>query len=180
MGLRDRTRLKDYHCFFVTTTCYKWYDLLEDDTCISLVYESFLFLNQKYDTSIVAFVLMPNHIHLILYFNGENYLSEYMRDFKKYTSVQIRRILENKHGSEEIEKLRYDLREQKFKVWMDRFDDVVIKSTRVLLIKLNYIHMSPVNKGWVSRPAEYPDSSAGYYDRGAKPRVPILDFGDII
>ncbi len=96
-----------------------------------------------------------------------------MRDFKKFTSTHIRKIIE-RNDSELLEKLRFENRKQKFKVWMDRFDDVVIRSTKILMIKLNYIHYNPVNKGLVNRPEDYKHSSAGFYFRNEMPLIPIL------
>lgn len=180
MGLRDRTKLRSYNCFFVTTTCHNWHNLLVYEESVSLLYNSLLFVNEKYNTSIVAFVIMPNHIHLILYFNQENYLPEYMRDFKKYTSVKIRQIIEAKEGEEGLEKLKFQHRDQRFKVWMDRFDDAYIRNTKMLLTKLKYIHRNPVGKGLVNIAADYANSSAAFYDRGLEGRLPILAFTEII
>lgn len=116
MGLRNRTKLDDYSCFFVTTTCHKWLNLLIYDDCIKLLYGSLLFVNKKYSGNIIGYVIMANHIHLIVYFPQENKLSDYMRDFKKYTSVHIRKIVEKQAGNEIIEQLKYSLGNQKFKV----------------------------------------------------------------
>lgn len=88
MGLRGRTLYPEADCFFVTTTCYKWYHLLSDDACKGIVLDSINFLNQKYDSSLLAFVIMPNHLHLILFFKSANRLSDWMRDLKKFTSRQ--------------------------------------------------------------------------------------------
>lgn len=47
MGLRDRTLYQDKNCFFVTTTCYKWYHLLAMDVCKDIVIESMKFVNKN-------------------------------------------------------------------------------------------------------------------------------------
>ena len=62
---------------------------------------------------------------------------------------------------------------------MDRFDDVVIRSTKTLMVKLNYIHYNPVNKRLVSKPEDYTHSSAGYYFRNDIPLMPILHFSEL-
>src|SRR6478735_4312150 len=83
MGLRGRNQFLDEECFFVTTTCYNWYKLLEMETCKLIVSESINFLNDKYFAATLGYVIMPNHIHLILYFKKGNQLSNWMRDLKK-------------------------------------------------------------------------------------------------
>lgn len=180
MGLRDRTLLTDYSCFFITTTCHERLHLLTSEKYFSILYDSLEFVNKKFNAQIVAYVFMPNHIHFIVYFHKENHLSSYMRDFKKFTSVRIRKLIEEEGKSELLDKLRYADREQKFKVWMDRFDDVFIRNTKVLLTKMNYIHQNPVKKEWVEAPEEYKHSSAGFYLKENTPLIPILHFEELI
>jgi putative transposase len=132
MGLRKRTLLNEYLIFFITTTCNNWLEIFLDDKYFEILYKSLIFLNKKYSAQITGYVFMKNHIHLIIYFDKQNNLSAYMRDFKKYTSGEIRRLLEKEGYIILLEKLRYDKNGQKFKVWMDRFDDVVIKNSEVL------------------------------------------------
>jgi putative transposase len=146
---------------------------------MKLLYDSLLFVNNRYTAQIVGYVFMQNHIHLIIFFPQENKLSDYMRDFKKYTSTHIRKIIGKNEGSAAIEPLRHNSGKQKFKVWMDRFDDVVIKSARILQVKLHYIHYNPVNKGLVNKPEDYQHSSAAYYFKGSDPIIPILHYSEL-
>ena len=181
MPLRHRSRFLDYSCFFVTTTCNAWYHLLVTEDHFNLLYDSLAFVNRKYQASIVAYVFMPNHIHLIVYFHQENHLSAYMRDFKKYTSAYIRKMLEDSHQDRLLYKLRYhDGKRQKYKVWEDRFDDVVIRNGRILMIKFNYIHKNPVKKGLSERPEDYIHSSASYYENDTVPRIELLHVSELL
>jgi len=52
------------------------------DSCKNIVIESINFVNKKYETDILGYVIMPNHIHLIIYFKQKNELSNWMRDMK--------------------------------------------------------------------------------------------------
>ncbi len=153
--------------------------LFVNDSYFQILYSSLLFLNQKYSAKIIAYVLMVNHIHLILYFESKNHLSDYMRDFKKFTAVKLRQLIEHEGRRELLEKLRFDSRKQKFKIWMGPFDDVVIRSKRVLLIKMNYIHLNPVKKNLVSEAEDYKHSSAGFYLKEKQPLIPILHYTEI-
>lgn len=63
---------------------------------------------------------------------------------------------------------------------MDRFDDVVIRSTKVLLTKINYIHWNPVKKGLAKVPETYIHSSAGFYEQELPPKIPILHAAELI
>lgn len=136
--------------------------LIYSEASFQILADSLNFLTKKYDCHILAYVMMPNHIHLILYFPAQNHLSAFMRDFKKFTSVKLRQELERNNIS--LEPLRYESRQQKFKVWMDRFDDVCIKSKEVFQSKFDYIHNNPLQEHWklARHVEEYKYSSAGF------------------
>lgn len=179
MGLRYRTRLEDYRCFFITTTCHNWLNLFINDSYFDILYNSILVSNKNYSASWVGYVLMPNHIHFIIFFHQNNNLISYMRDFKKFTAGEIRRKLEKDKQMELLEKIRFERKEQKFKVWMDGFDDVIMDNEKKLLTKLQYIHENPVEYGLVAKMTDYPHSSAAYYYLQEKVRIPILHVNDI-
>jgi putative transposase len=168
MGLRNRTRYPEADCFFVTTTCFNWYHLLESEACKAIVCASIKFLNHKYDSDLLGYVIMPNHLHLIIYFKKANQLSNWMRDLKKFTSVKVRQHIDLNGNIVLLEKLRYSKRKQVFKVWHDRFDDVIILNSKVLEIKLNYIHLNPLQQHWnlVNKPEDWRYSSAAFYENG--------------
>jgi putative transposase len=143
MGLRGRTLYPEADCFFVTTTCYKWYHLLPTDSCKRIVTDSINFLNQKYASSLLGYVIMPNHIHLILFFKNGNRLSDWMRDLKKFTSVKTRSEIERHGDYALLESLRIANRKQVFKVWEDRFDDVISSDSKLLDINVELNSCEP-------------------------------------
>ena len=101
----------------MTTTCYKWYHLLEMDSCKKTLSDSINFVNAKYTTATLGYVIMPNHLHIILYFKKGNQLSNWMRDLKKFTSVMVRQQIEKSGDLILLEKLRVPERRRVFKVW---------------------------------------------------------------
>lgn len=71
------------------------------------------------------------------------------------------------HGDDSKSKPLTSLRKkQVFKLWMDRFDDVVIYTEKMLSIKIMYIHENPVRAGLVKRPEDWKYSSARNYTFG--------------
>ncbi|HEV8511961.1 MAG TPA: transposase [Cyclobacteriaceae bacterium] len=178
MGLSGRNQFLDEECFFVTTTCYNWYNLLEMDSCKHTVSESINFLNNKYFAATLGYVIMPNHIHLILYFKKGNQLSNWMRDLKKFTSTKVRQQIEKSGNIDLLEKLRVPEKKQVFKVWQDRFDDVYLANKKLLETKLEYIHTNPLQENWnlVSKPEDWLCSSAMFYEFGKQLVVIITDY----
>ena len=177
MGLRNRTLLTDERCFFITTTCYQHLPLLSDAGYFSILFDSFQFYNQKYKAQLLAYVFMNNHVHFILFFEGENYLIDYMRDFKKYTSLKIRECLQMKQA-EELPAIEYEHKGQHYKVWEDRYDDVFLYTRTVCETKIQYIHTNPVRAGLVNEPEDYPYSSAAFY-AGLRPRSALVHYREL-
>lgn len=182
MGLRNRNAYKEEQCFFVTTTCFGKMKLLAVPGANNIVANSLNFLTGKYSCHILSYVIMPNHIHLILYFDKENRLSDFMRDLKKFTSVHIRQLIDKYGERQLLDKLRFDSRGQKFKVWTDRFDDVYIARKDILLTKLDYIHNNPLQEHWqlAALPEDYPYSSAAFYEYGRTSGVIVTNYAEFI
>lgn len=116
---------------------------------------------------------MPNHIHLILFYNDKPEVSGFMRDFKKYTSVKIRQLLQCEEQNGIVEKLKYEKAGQKYKVWQDRFDAVIIRHKNVLITKMKYIHNNPVKNGLVEKAEDWNYSSAGFYVAEKEMYLPV-------
>jgi putative transposase len=143
-----------------------------------LICDALSFTADKFDADILGYVIMPNHVHLIIYFKKENHLSAFMRDFKKFTAFQIRKKMESENQSDLLSTLKYDRRDQKFKIWMDRFDDVHLESTYVVEQKLDYIHDNPVKKEFCDYPEDYLYSSAAFYEKGTEGKLKVVHYRD--
>jgi REP element-mobilizing transposase RayT len=125
-----------------------------------------------------AFVIMPNHIHLIVKLMQEYTLSNMMRDFKRHTARQIiRQFIAREESSklELLQKLNKDSR-QEYKVWEDRYDARDVFSIEFLEQKMDYVHHNPCQPHWnlAALPEDYPWSSARLYIAN-KPSVIAVD-----
>lgn len=88
-----------------------------------------------------AYVLMPNHVHLLVETPSQP-LSEFMRGLNTaYTMGFNRRHLRVGH------------------VFQGRYKSHVVEKDRYLLELTRYIHLNPVRAGLVNRPERYPWSS---------------------
>ncbi len=82
--------------YFVTFTVHQWVDVFSRKQYIEILIDSLKFCQTKKGSKIYAWVVMSNHVHLILR-SDDNKLSDIIRDFKKYTSTKIvKAIQENK------------------------------------------------------------------------------------
>ncbi len=114
-----------------------------------------------------SYVIMPNHLHMIVKFLNSYDQSKVMRDFKKFTSKKIAKMAEMLKDVKSLEFFRKcaNHKRQKHKVWEDEFQDRNIYSTRFLFQKMRYIHNNPLQKKWrlAEKPEDYKYSSARNY-----------------
>jgi len=180
MSTRNREFIPNYNCFFVTSSFKNRINILLDDSYYNIIIESLKFCTDKYKCEFIGYVLMPNHIHLILLFNDSPLISGFMRDFKKFTATKIRIRLEEENRKDLLNVLKSEIKTQTFQIWNNRFDLKVIIGSEMLLSKLNYIHNNPIKKELVGNPCDWKYSSANYYFKDEIGVLPITKAHNII
>jgi putative transposase len=177
----DRHFYHDKNIFFITITAHEWLHLFNVGDSMQILSESLNFCALKYKADILGYVLMPNHIHLIINFEEGMKRIDFMSDFKKFTSTKVRQEIE-KYRPNFLEKLLYVKDNQVFKVWKDRYDEVYLDKRELLEIKLEYIHTNPIQNHWnlVARPEEYLYSSALFYEKGIQNLVKVTHYLDFV
>jgi REP element-mobilizing transposase RayT len=156
--------------YFVTFQVVDWVDIFTRQIYRDIVIESLRYCQKYKDLQIFGYVIMSNHIHLILQ-SPTGKLSDTIRDFKKFTSSNIiKNINENACESRKGWILsRFHLTAQKqnkndkYKFWTSDNHAEVIYSESFAREKLDYIHNNPVKAGIVKRPQDYIYSSASNY-----------------
>ena len=155
MGLRFPEQVHG-QCFFVTTSFADRAPLGEIAGFYEALAENLDHYCDAYHAAILGFVFMPTHIHLVIAIDGSR-LSEFMRDFKKYVSQRAAKELGIKRK----------------RIWMSRYDRVVITSENVLRIKLEYIHNNPLKAGLVRQTDRWLWSSARAYSEDGRCPVTV-------
>lgn len=179
MTLRDRFRYHDENIFFITTTCNQWLNLLSIGNGFEIISENLIFYTKKYNSKVLGYVFMPNHLHLILFFENGITRADFMRDFKKFTSFQIRKEIE-KSSPNTLQKIRVNHRKKIFGVWQERYDETYLITKDILETKLEYIHANPLQEKWnlVKYPEEYEYSSARFYETGTSWEIEVTHYAD--
>ena len=118
---------------------------------------------------------MSNHLHLIVAAK-ENNLSDILRDFKKFTSKQIIKAIQN-NGQESRKEWMLEIfkgsgatnsRNSEYQFWRQDNQPKELYSPSFVFQKLNYIHNKPVEAGIVGKSEEYLYSSARDYKHTKK------------
>jgi len=86
--------------YFVTFSVIGWIDVFTRIVYKEILLETFRYCVKQKGLIIYGYVIMSNHVHMIISRNGDNSLSDIMRDMKKFSSVKIiKEIIENPQES---------------------------------------------------------------------------------
>jgi putative transposase len=154
----------DNHIQFFTATILEWKHLLKQDRYKQVIIESLSFLVAEKRVIVYAFVIMPNHIHLIWRITEDHKRENVQRDFLKFTAQKIKFDLQAHHPNV-LERFEVNAKDRKYQIWERNPLSIDIYSREVLLQKLNYIHNNPIQEKWQLSvtPEAYKFSSASYY-----------------
>jgi REP element-mobilizing transposase RayT len=118
-------------------------NFLADKTCASSVQDKLIAIH-AISYKLIAWVVMPNHVHaLIRLFDGFS-LSPIIQQWKGASAIEINRHL-SRRGT----------------VWAPDYYDRYIRDENHLHESIAYIRNNPVKAGLCSMPEEWPHSSAG-------------------
>lgn len=152
--------------YYVTFQIVDWIDIFTRQVYRDIVIDSLKFSQQNKALEIYAFVVMSNHLHLIIR-SGIGKLSDTIGEFKSFTAKKILLAIEMESESrrEWILNLfefaaKQHKRNEKYQVWTHENHPELIYSDNFLFQKINYIHDNPVRAGIVENPEDYLYSSA--------------------
>ncbi|MDZ7831724.1 MAG: transposase [Desulfobacterales bacterium] len=152
---------------FVTCTTIQWLPLFSSPTVVRFLLDSLSFLQDQSRIIIYAYVIMENHIHLIL---SSGRLNKEIAIFKSYTARQIIDFLEERHASHILKTLQYHKlahkKDRQYQVWQEGSHPQAIINEEMMLQKIEYIHYNPVKRGYVDAPEHWRYSSARNYAGG--------------
>lgn len=157
---------------FITATVIDWVDVFSRKIYRDTLIDSLEYCIQYKGMIVYAYIIMSNHIHLIVQAKNEN-LSDLIRDFKKHTAKTILKQIQTESESRKEWMLsRFTLatsthsRNKKYQFWQygNHFEEIYAE--KFLWSKIDYIHLNPVRAGIVERASEYLYSSAGNYVNG--------------
>jgi REP element-mobilizing transposase RayT len=140
--------------WFVTFTCFNWISLFQITNSYDLIYDWLNMIKEKYSIDTIAFVIMPNHVHLILHLNISNDLNKVISNGKRFIAYEIIKRLKSQNQNDILNILSKACSEgekkkgQLHKAFEPSFDAKEILYNSFLLQKLNYIHNNPVSGKW--------------------------------
>ncbi|MFV8353496.1 REP-associated tyrosine transposase [Flavobacterium sp. XS2P14] len=154
---------------FITITVVDWIDVFTRQTYNDVIIESLDYCIQNKGMILFGYVIMSNHIHMIIQ-SQEATLSDLIRDFKKFSAKSILEKIQNNPESRRDWMLeRFKLateshsRNKNYQLWQYGNHPEEVYSNKFMWTKLDYIHLNPVRAGIVEKASHYVYSSASTY-----------------
>jgi len=138
---------------FITFSCYRRQPRLNTPRACRVFLRQLEIARRRFAMCVYGYVLMPEHVHLLLNEPESRRLSTVIQSLKQ----TVARVL----GFEGVH------------FWQRRYYDFNVWSERKRVEKLRYIHRNPVMRGLVEKPEDWPWSSFRHYLYGEEGIVEI-------
>jgi putative transposase len=141
-------RYQQCGCFhFVTFSCYRRQPLLGTATAYGVFERELEAVRVRYGFVVAGYVLMPEHVHLLVGEPRRSSLSIALQVLKQQTSRKLKQRGE-------------------VQFWQRRYYDFNVWSEEKRVEKLRYMHRNPVKRGLVEKPEQWQWSSFRHYANG--------------
>ncbi len=146
---------------FVTSTIVEWLPVFTKDIYFNIIIESLKFCRSKKGLKVHAYVILDNHLHMII--SGEH-LAKTIKEFKMFTARKIIDTLKENNVKWLLTELEFYKKRQKinsqYQVWQEGYHPQVLDTDTKLEQKIGYTHNNPVKRGLVRKQEDWIYSSA--------------------
>tara|TARA_R110001592_G_scaffold178589_1_gene419717 strand:- start:1796 stop:2350 length:555 start_codon:yes stop_codon:yes gene_type:complete len=156
--------------YYLTFSTVEWLDVFTRKRYKDIVVDSLEYCQKEKGLELYSWVLMSNHVHLVVRAKENCQLSDILRDFKKHTSKQIIKSIEEDGESrrdwllsEMLKAGAVNSKKQTYQLWRNDNHPIELSSNEVINQKTDYIHNNPVLEGVVAKAEDYLYSSAKNY-----------------
>jgi putative transposase len=148
VGLHRYHRTGQSH--FITFSCYRRQPLLRSDLVRSYFLETLEQVRSSHRFEVFGYVLMPEHVHLLISEPEREVLSASMQVLKQTVSRRCSSLVGTKAGC----------------FWSKRYYDFNVHTNEKRIEKLQYLHRNPVKRELVAKPEDWTWSSFRHYRFG--------------
>ncbi len=160
----------DKGIYLVSFATVNWIDVFTRPLYKDILVNSINYCIEKKGLEVFAWVIMTNHVHMVVRSKGE-LLEAIFRDLKKHTSKIIFETIEQNPQESRKEWMLWmferagkkNANNSKFQFWQQHNQPEELSEAFAIERAINYVHDNPVKSGFVNRPEDYRYSSAGDY-----------------
>lgn len=158
-----------HHLHFITCSCYRRLPFLNSgkarDRFLSILEQT----RRRYRFVVVGYVVMPEHVHLLLTEPEVGNPSTVMQVLKQLTA---RALLPRRRPRDPRQRHPFG-DETRRAFWQARFYDFNVWSAKKRVEKLRYMHRNPVTRGLAESPEQWRWSSYRFYLLGEPGAVQV-------
>lgn len=131
-----------------------------------ILFDQFFVYADMYEIDLIAFVIMPDHFHVLIWPKKTKTAIDYIRGVKSFSAKAIGgvprpRIEDGIPKTNGVPRPRMEINIPKTngvprKIWQSSYFDYVTISKKKIFEKIEYIKMNPVKAGLVQYPEKYP------------------------
>src|SRR5215467_1330420 len=148
-----------HHLHFITCSCYRRLPFLNTPRSRDCVLKILEKTRQRYRFVVIGYVVMPEHIHLLVSEPEVGTPSTVMQVLKQRTA----RALLPKAKRRDPRKRELLEEQTRRAFWQARFYDFNVWTAKKRVEKLRYMHRNPVKRGLVQSPEQWRWSSYRHY-----------------
>jgi putative transposase len=153
------------HLHFLTFSCYRRLPLLGTARARAAFVKALAVVRARYRFLLVGYVVMPEHVHLLISEGPKCTPSLVLKVLKQRVSRDLRK----KRAHVPKGQMRLDFKDGEGalpRFWQPRFYDFNVYSAKKIREKIEYMHANPVKRGLVGNPGEWVWSSFVSYENG--------------
>ena len=139
---------------FLTFSCYRRLPLLGSASAYAVFEQELELVRQRFEFVVAGYVLMPEHVHLLVSEPRSASLATALQVLIQLTSSRLKPSANPQF-------------------WQRRYYDFNVWNEEKTQEKLRYMHRNPVRRGLVAKPEDWPWSSFRHYATGALGTVEI-------
>jgi putative transposase len=140
---------------FITFSCFERRPLLGARAAAKVFEETLEKVRTWYGLGVLGYVVMPEHVHLLVSEPERASLARAIQMLKQLTSQKLRQ------------------RDGDAPFWLARYYDFNVHTSKKRIEKLRYMHRNPVARGLVQKPEDWEWSSFRHYQTGVEGVVEI-------
>jgi len=160
---------------FITFCIHRQIPILTNDPFRQIVVDSIDDLRRQEGFRLLAYVIMPEHIHLVLIPGENTEIGPLVGEIKRISALRIHEILLDKNSHLLNKFVVQRDRHSPFALWQRRCHDHNCRTDDAVWSRVEYCHFNPVTRGLVRNPEDWVWSSYRWYQ--GKRNVPLkIDF----
>jgi REP element-mobilizing transposase RayT len=142
-SLRAGRWSESFACYAITKCTEGRQPLLAQRESVPVILSSFKHLRGVGQMRVLAFCIMPDHYHVLMFLVGQQSLSEVMASIGKFTARRLN-----------------ELNRRRGRFWEEGYHDHRCRDDGDIEYRMMYIEHNPVRAGLVTRADDWPFSSA--------------------